>query len=73
MPQVLRRIFELLLRPTLVYRVYGGRNAVTGLWQAAEKGEFDYKATLALAKERMEKSMENVQGNLETLRTGRAK
>lgn len=35
-------------------------------------GEFDVKSTLSDAEDRMDKSVENVQGNLETLRTGRA-
>lgn len=41
------------------------------LGQAA--GEFDVKSTLSDAEDRMDKSVENVQGNLETLRTGRAR
>lgn len=45
--------------------------AATAGGQAAE--EFDVKATLTDAEDRMEKSVENVQGNLETLRTGRAR
>lgn len=39
--------------------------------QAAE--EFDEKGVMASAKERMDKSVESVRLNLETLRTGRAK
>lgn len=36
-------------------------------------GEFDNKANLESAKDRMDKSVESVQLSLETIRTGRAR